>query len=128
MTALGRDEYCDEYDVDVAGVNHLSFILRGSYRGEDLYDMLRRSLAAGRRPPPIREESRHIEHHIHNALRKLAHMVQRYGTIIFSTENDGIAHLFYKDMYAGNAAAGRPPTAAQAREIPREFREAAGYL
>ena len=36
----GREEFDPEWDVVAAGVNHLSFILRGSYKGEDLYGSL----------------------------------------------------------------------------------------
>ena len=43
----GRDEKDPNYDVDVAGVNHGSLILRGTYKGEDLWQIFDRLLAEG---------------------------------------------------------------------------------
>ena len=35
-----KDEYCEKFKVVAAGINHLSFILRGTYHGEDIYKLL----------------------------------------------------------------------------------------
>ena len=96
---MGREEFCDEYDVDAAGINHLSFILKGAYRGEDLYEVLGRYLGPEWKPPRVQKAVRHMEHHIHFGLRKLLQMYHRFGKIIFSTEGDGMAHLFYEEMF-----------------------------
>jgi 6-phospho-beta-glucosidase len=119
---MGRDAYRDEYDVDVAGVNHLSFILRGTFRGQDLYAVLGRHLRKGWRPPPIGAPYRWLAPHIGFALRKLAEMYHRFGKIIFSTEGDGMAHLFYEEMFARAAAGYRPRTTAQLRAEARKNR------
>jgi 6-phospho-beta-glucosidase len=96
---MGRNEYCDDYDVDVAGINHLSFILRGTYRDEDLYKALARYLKKGWIPPRVYHPRPIMISNIRFALRKLNEMFQRFGTIIFSTEGDGMAHLFYEEMF-----------------------------
>ena len=130
----GKDEYRDDYDVDVAGVNHLSFILRGTCRGEDLYEVLGRQVGKGWRPPRLEPIMRHAEPHIHYALRKLVWMYHRFGRVIFSTEGDGMAHFFYEEMFARSAEGRQPRSLPQmhagAREqarrridADREFRE-----
>jgi 6-phospho-beta-glucosidase len=96
----GRDEYRDEYDVDVAGINHLSFILRGRYRGGDLYAAIGRSLARGWKPPRIPSVSPLYEVMIRLGLKRLVEMYRRLGFIIFSTEGDGMIHLFFEEMMA----------------------------
>jgi alpha-galactosidase/6-phospho-beta-glucosidase family protein len=40
-------------------------------------------------------------------------MYRRFGRIIFSTEGDGMAHLFYEDMFARSLADFRPVTRVQ---------------
>lgn len=112
---LGRDAYCDEYDVDVAGINHLSYILRGRIRNADLYTALDRHLTADWRPPRLRIANPVAAGHVRFALRKLVWMYRRFGTIIYSTELDGMAHLFYEDTYPRLMAGVRPLSAAGAQ-------------
>lgn len=116
---LGRDEYRDEYDVDVAGVNHLSFITRGQYRGGDLYAALDRSLTRGWKPPRIPSVSPLYASMIRRGLEHLAEMYRRLGFIIFSTEGDGMIHLFFEAMMAEkwNRA---PPVATRAQLLASE--------
>lgn len=98
---MGRDEYVEDYEVDVAGINHLSFILRGRFHGEDLYAVLGRHLRTPYRPPRITSNpSPYQRASIRFSLRKLAEMYHRFGRIIYSTEGDGIMHLFYEEMFA----------------------------
>ena len=111
----GRDEYRDEYDVDVAGINHLSFILDGKWRGRDLYRAIDRRVAAGWTQPHIGNDFAHLRGHIRYALNKLVEMRQRFGKIIFSTEGDGMAHLFYEEMFERAHRHYRPPTLAAIR-------------
>ncbi len=112
---MGHDEYRDDYDVDVAGVNHLSFILRGTYRGRDLFKALGRHVSNGWRPPRISSMSRTGAAQATYALRKLVEMYHRFGTVIFSTEGDGMAHLFYEDMWKHNEGRSSPTSAATIR-------------
>lgn len=80
-----RNMFDPKWEVIAAGVNHLSFILRGSYDGEDLYSSLcPRFLNDSWKPLEGVEFSTSI----------LNQMYRRYRTMIFSTELDGIAHVF----------------------------------
>lgn len=121
---MGRDEYCDEYEVDVAGINHLSFILGGTFRGQDLYEVLDQHFTNGWRPPRLAKEIQWLGKHIRYSLRKLIYMRQRFGTIIFSTEGDGMAHLFYEEMFERGQEALQPLTKAQIRTRARQAEKA----
>jgi alpha-galactosidase/6-phospho-beta-glucosidase family protein len=121
---MGREEYCDEFELDVAGVNHLSFILGGTYRGEDIYEVLGRCLTKGWRPPKVRKEFQWLAHHIHYGLRKLVYLYHRFGKIIFSTEGDGMTHLFYEEMFERGRKESRPLTKAQIRAQARAAEKA----
>jgi 6-phospho-beta-glucosidase len=94
---MGRDEYCDEYDVISAGVNHCAFLLEGRYRGEDIYEVLGRHLTKGWKPPYI-HGTPILRSSVTLALRILARMYHRFRIIIFSCEFDGMAHLFYEEI------------------------------
>ncbi len=118
---MGHDEYRDKYDVHAAGVNHMSLILRGTYHGEDLYKVLGRYFKKGWKPPKIHHPSRAMRKHIPFGLRKLEEMYHRFGTIIFSTEGDGMAHLFYEEMAGG---AGKPFVALTSHQIAQRVRAA----
>ena len=131
---MGSDEYRDEYDVDVAGVNHLSFILKGTYRGRDLYKVIGPYLEEGWKPPKFTKANSGAAPHIRFALRKLVDMYHRFGKIIFSTEFDGMGHLYYEDALRRYARPGRRRSEAQIhrdvmrgrakrREQDRRYRE-----
>lgn len=100
---LGKDEQCGDYDVEVAGINHLSFILRGSLRGQDLFTLLDERLAAGWKAPHLHPRWKSLHHHIRYALKRELELFNNFRTLIFSTEGDGMAHLFYEDMYTNHA-------------------------
>jgi alpha-galactosidase/6-phospho-beta-glucosidase family protein len=53
----GRDEYDDSMAVVAAGVNHLSFIQRGTWHGRDLFDVLREHTPPGPRPRGYRRSA-----------------------------------------------------------------------
>ena len=87
---FGRDEYDPGWEVVASGVNHMSFILRGTYRGRDLEEVLREKIGPDWRPMDVRRGTDPIPW-------KLASWVglwRRDGTKIFSTEGDGMDHLF----------------------------------
>ncbi|MBQ9501113.1 MAG: hypothetical protein IJU70_03040 [Lentisphaeria bacterium] len=95
----GRDAFDPNWNVVAAGVNHLSFILRGEKDGRDLFtEILPRRLADGWTPPEIRHSDGNVRDNIRNALLILHRMYRRYGTLIFSTEFDGLAHVFPDTM------------------------------
>ena len=86
----GRDQYESDWNVVAAGVNHFSFILRGEYKGRDCNEVLKEHLTENWRPAPI--TSMGFEERIHEALELLVKLYKRHGTMIFSSEFDGIAH------------------------------------
>ena len=43
----GRDEYDDNWDVVAAGINHMSFIIRGAYKGKDIFRVTALSMMPG---------------------------------------------------------------------------------
>ena len=92
-----------EYDWDVvaAGVNHLSFILRGNYKGEDLYgSLLPRCMKDWKNPVGTMDMPWCTFDWQVNGVRTgldcLHECYEKYGSLIFSTELDGIAHIFHK--------------------------------
>ncbi|MBN1863487.1 MAG: hypothetical protein JW808_01160 [Victivallales bacterium] len=93
-----KDEYCDEFKVSSAGVNHCAILLRGTYRGKDIYKLLDKSINRkgwkACRIPKFPKSERHIRY----GLERLAEMRRRFGTIIFSTEGDGMQHVFFEEM------------------------------
>ncbi len=100
---MGKDEECFDFDVEVAGVNHLSFILRGKLGGRDLYEVLGEHLTPDWRPPKFQPHWNAVtRRNIRFALWKLVELYHKFGVVIFSTEGDGMAHLFYEEMYEMN--------------------------
>jgi len=95
----GRDEFDPDFDVDAAGVNHLSFIIRGTYRGEDLFQVLERHIGPDWQPPEFRGYRPEQVEWFHFGLRKLIEVYQRFGVTVFSTEGDGMMHLFFEEMF-----------------------------
>ncbi len=93
----GRNEFDPAWNVVAAGVNHLSFILRGNYKGEDLYGSLLPSiLHKDWRCPEIHHHLPEARKAAEDGLHMFHQMYQRYGTLIFSGETDGIGHLFWQ--------------------------------
>ena len=100
---MGRDELCHDFDLDVAGVNHLSFILGGTFHGHDIYKLLAKHLTPEWRPPRYLPWWNAVtKRNITYGLRRLVELFHKFGTLIFSTEGDGMAHLFYEQMMARN--------------------------
>ena len=91
-----KDEINNDFQVSSAGVNHLSFILRGTCRGRDLYEMIGERLAQKNWEPCKITAYPKAQDHIHYALRIAAEMYQRFGKIIFSTEWDGMCNLYFQ--------------------------------
>jgi len=96
---FGKDEENPDFDVDVCGVNHFSFILRGNYKGTDLFDILNTRIYRKNWKPP---ELSHIwsditRKVIKKGLYRVVDIYKKFGVLIFSTEGDGISHLFYEE-------------------------------
>lgn len=93
-----KDETSEDFKVAVAGVNHLSFILRGTYRGEDLYPLIDAAISRPGWQPCRLPANPKGEPSMRFGLAKLAECRRRFGTTIFSTEGDGMTHLFFEEM------------------------------
>ena len=98
---FGDDEARAGYDVDVAGVNHCSLLLRGAYNGQDIYKLLDKRLESPWAPP---ESCAPI---LKLVLHKMVDMYRKFGVVIFSTELDGFAHPFYEEACAWQQDAGQ---------------------
>ncbi|MBO4647240.1 MAG: hypothetical protein J5806_03690 [Lentisphaeria bacterium] len=94
----GRNAFDPQWQVVAAGVNHLSFILRGSRAGRDLYsEILPEYLKEGWQPPAITGVTPYAERCMRQALVWLTRLYRRCGTLVFSTEADGMGHIFRDD-------------------------------
>ncbi len=108
----GRDEFDPDWDVVAAGVNHLSFIIRGSYHGRDIHDILAEHLVPNWRCMRIGTGyTENFNRYIEGTLECYVRNYRRTGTLVFSTEGDGMGHLFHAKHIAEQheaAAAIRP--------------------
>jgi len=108
MRLMGKEEECVDFKLDVAGVNHLSFILRGTLYGKDIFPMLDRALArkdwAVPKISPLwpGERGRAIA----RGVVELAKVYRRYGLLVFSGERDGFMRIYPEHWSAGKAVKG----------------------
>jgi alpha-galactosidase/6-phospho-beta-glucosidase family protein len=87
----GRIEHDNSINVISAGVNHLAFILRGTMGGRDFRSVLDEHVLDPKWMPPKMEGSpRQTE-----GLWMLVRMYRRFREMIFSSEGDGLGHLFW---------------------------------
>lgn len=113
---LGWDEQGTDFDVEVAGVNHLSFILKGALRGKDLFKILNRRLASGWKMPALAPTwPAAYRKSIPRGIATLFRFYKELGLLIFSTEGDGMMHMNYDQVIAEHLKHYEPPTAAQRR-------------
>lgn len=85
---FGKDEYTKDCEVVASGVNHLSFILRGTYKQEDIYQTVA--------PKLLNNSWKNIfdENFIlRECMDILYETYQKYKYLIFSTEIDGLFHI-----------------------------------
>lgn len=95
---IGRNEYDPNWNVVAAGVNHLSIILRGTYKGEDIYESLfPRVITKDWKVTPIPNENKWLQAGMEHAQLTITRMFKQYGKVIFSTEADGTSCLFPDD-------------------------------
>ena len=134
----GRDQMDEDFDVDVAGINHGSLILRGTYHGEDLWTYLERFLGPGWQPIPTPVGKDPIRGHMHSpgwvytevqavqlefCLRKMVEMYWKHGVMVFSNEGDGTAYLRYEEAMELNQRWEHPRTEAEIRAGAQGNRE-----
>ncbi|MBE2205609.1 MAG: hypothetical protein IAE94_14850 [Chthoniobacterales bacterium] len=95
---FGSDEEADHIEVTAAGVNHLSYITGGTWKGGDLFDALRERLGPDWPIPELSERwSESARTNIQNSVSQLVRFWRELGVLIFSTEGDGMAHLCYEE-------------------------------
>ncbi len=121
---LGKDGMRHDIEVDVAGVNHLSFIVRGKIGDEEIFSKLDRALTRKWKMCPL--DARWDKAGKANATRSVTHLVdiyRRLGVLIFSTEGDGMAHLEYEETLAEHQKGRKAKTRAQIESQIRKWRK-----
>ncbi len=91
---FGKNEWSSDFEIRAAGVNHLSLILDGTRNGRDLFTELDQLLENGWEVPAFDPPIPQITI---RGLQKLVQIYRDLGILIFSTELDGMAHLFYEE-------------------------------
>jgi 6-phospho-beta-glucosidase len=100
---FGKDELNPRIDVEAAGINHLSFVVRGRYEGKELFSYLDDHLAGKWTFPKLSPHwSERSQQNIRRSVTKLVKFYRELGVLIFSTEGDGMMHLEYEDAVAEN--------------------------
>ena len=90
----GRDEYDCGWNLIAAGVNHLSYVLRGNYRGMDFYsEVLPKYLNDSWKPIECDSPFDWARDAMRDAQNLIYRLYKRYGVVTFSSEGDGAAHL-----------------------------------
>ncbi len=93
----GRDCFDPDWNVVAAGVNHCSFILRGEYKGEDLYSSLLPRILTEDWKCPDNLTGKSTPILMRYALTSLCNLFRKHKTLIFSTESDGLDHVFVEN-------------------------------
>jgi alpha-galactosidase/6-phospho-beta-glucosidase family protein len=116
---FGRDQQETDVEVDVAGINHLSFILKGRWKDGDLFEQLDRRLAEpGWAPPKLQDWVSEVSRRsITAGIQRLADLYRELGILIFSTEGDGMAHMYYDEELAKQLQQKIPTTVEVEQEI-----------
>lgn len=111
----GEDKQMDVFDVDSAGVNHLSYIVGGTAKGKDVLKAMDEALAnPGWKPPRLQSYwSAFAKRNIRNSVLQIANFYRRLGVLIFSTEGDGMQHLDYEGIFQRAHADWKPRAKAQ---------------
>ena len=96
----GKDAPDTGFAVEAAGVNHLSFIVKGTYRGRNLFPLLDRALEKKKLNIAFRgvwskKRKQQLQHSVDTILRAYREL----GVVIFSTEPDGMLHLNYDEEF-----------------------------
>lgn len=93
---FGKDEEAAELDVETAGINHLSFITRGTWKGRDLFAALNEHVTDKWKMCDLQPWwSEPARKNITNSVEYLVKIWRELGVLIFSTEPDGMNHLMH---------------------------------
>jgi 6-phospho-beta-glucosidase len=115
---LGHDDQGTDFDVDVAGINHLSFILNGTVKGKDLFKTLHRKLSRGWKMPALSPTWPKAYHKtIPRGIATMIRFFKELDLLIFSSEGDGMMHLNFDEVVEAHLRKFKNPTAAQQEKI-----------
>jgi len=128
MRLMGIEEECLDFKLDVAGVNHMSFILKGTLKGKDIFGMIDRAMAKKNwsipKIDPVFPGARGRA--IARSMAELAEVYRRYRLLVFSSEGDGFTRIFPEYWHAAQAIKNaRNTTSAQIRGA---YRASAGKI
>ncbi|MCL1857229.1 MAG: hypothetical protein FWF84_06300 [Kiritimatiellaeota bacterium] len=93
-----KDEYTVFEEVASAGINHCSILLRGKWKGKDLYALMDKEINRKGWTPCRMTAYKRMEKTIRYGLQRMAEMRHRFGYVLFSSESDGMHHVF-PEMY-----------------------------
>ena len=97
----GKDAYNPDFDVLVAGVNHASFITKGSLDGRDLFEWMRQRIDETGDPVERVEFSPYTKPAVKEmmcyGLHKTLTLFEQRHVLLFSSELDGLSHYFHED-------------------------------
>ena len=124
MRLRGVDEPNTDSHVHVAGINHLSFIVGGTFGGRDPFEIVRDAAADPDFAPPALQPWRPEEakKRIRNSVTHLVELWRDFGVLLFSTESDGSAHL-YPDRSLVELSTKFPTTMAEVEARMAAFEE-----
>ncbi|MCD6407527.1 hypothetical protein J7L87_00550 [bacterium] len=96
---MGKDEFCGDYEVKVAGINHFSFIIEGKYKGKDLKKLIEYYIKrkTWKKLKLRKYWSKITKKNIKRGLGYMVKLFEEFDALLFSNEGDGIGHFFYED-------------------------------
>jgi 6-phospho-beta-glucosidase len=98
---FGEDKEEVDLHVETAGVNHLSFIRKGTYKGKELFAQLDEHLSKPWKMCKLQDWwPEGAKQGITNSVTQLVRFYKELGVLIFSTEGDGMDHLKYDEAVA----------------------------
>lgn len=126
---FGKDELNTRIDVEAAGINHLSFVVQGTYEGRELFSQLDERLSGRWSPPKLSPHwDERSKANILRSVTKLVKFYRELGVLIFSTEGDGMMHLEYEDALAERAEETKGTKLTKAKIEAQIRRNGAGRL
>jgi len=96
---MGKDEACYDYKVKVAGINHFSFIMEGSYKGKDIHKLVAAHIEKKNWKKVKWNKSIPLDatRRMQRGLEYFVRLFNEFDALLFSNEGDGIMHVFHED-------------------------------
>lgn len=96
---LGWDAPRTDFDLEVAGINHLSWLMKLELDGRDFYPVLREGFEKGIDQHVDRLKDKGFYSSIKLVYPQMVHAYRVFGKLLFSSEPDGLSHLCYHDQF-----------------------------